>query len=131
MPGATIRPNKPNQFKKLYNQKLIFRFTAEMSNPSSPAIKTEGYPFPLNNDRNFSDPIGVLQHGFKMPGFFYHVKIVYLTAFFGICFTSCPGMGSNVFSKNKDVFRHFPFLPVCKRHAELGYYFILYNFMYL
>jgi hypothetical protein len=94
-----------------------FRLPAEMSNPSSSAFKTDSYRFTLNNDRNFSGSIGVLQHGFKMSGIFYHIKIVHLAAFFGICFTSCPGMGSGIFSKNQDIFRHFSFLPGCKRHT--------------
>jgi hypothetical protein len=45
-----------------------------------------------------------------MFGLFDHVIIIYLAAFFGKSFTSCPGVRSSIFSEKQNFIGHF-FLP--------------------
>jgi len=42
-----------------------------------------------------------------MLGLFDHVVIGYLTAFFGKCFTSCPGVWSSILSEKQYFVGHF------------------------
>ena len=75
--------------------------------PSRSAVKADGNRFPLDNDRNLAGSPGVLQHGVKMFGLFDHIIIGYLAAFFGKCFTSCPGVRSSILSENQNFVGHF------------------------
>jgi len=84
-----------------------YRRTADFLNPSSSTVKTDGYVFSFDNDRNFAGSLGVFQHGVKMPGLFDHVIIIYPAAFFGKSFTSCPGVRSSIFSEKQNFVRHF------------------------
>ena len=85
-----------------------FRLPAGNSDPSRSAVKADGYRWPLDNDRNLAGSLGVFQHGVKMLGLFDHVIIDYLAAFFGKCFTSCPGVWSSILSEKQNFFGHFP-----------------------
>jgi len=49
----------------------------------------------------------MFQHGVEGFGFFDHVIIVYLAAFFGKSFTSCPGVWSSIFSEKQNFVGHF------------------------
>jgi len=49
----------------------------------------------------------VFEHGVKMFGLLDHVVIIYLAAFFGERFTSCPGVRSSILSKKQNFIRHF------------------------
>ena len=91
---------------------FIAGFQPEKSYSSGVALKTDGHRFSFDNDRHFARSFGVFQHGFKMPGFFYHIIIIDLTAVFGKCCTSCPGIRSGILPENQDFIRHFSFLPV-------------------
>ena len=84
-----------------------FRLPAGNSDPSGSAVKADGYRLTLDNHRDLTGSPGVLQHGVKMPGFFDHVIIGYLAAFFGKCFTSCPGVGSGILSEKQNFIGHF------------------------
>jgi len=75
--------------------------------PSRSAVKADGNRFPLDNDRNLAGSLGVLQHGVKIFGLFDHIIIGYLAAFFGKCFTSCPGVWSSILSENQNFVGHF------------------------
>lgn len=86
------------------------RRTAEYLDSSRSPVKTDGYVCPFDNDRNFAASLGVFQHGVKMFGLFGHVTIIYLAAFFGKSFTSCPGIRSSIFSEKQNFVGHF-FLP--------------------
>jgi hypothetical protein len=42
----------------------------------------------------------VLQHRLEIPGIFDNIQIIKLKPLLGKCFTSCPGVGSSILSKN-------------------------------
>ena len=83
------------------------RRTADSLYASGPAVEADGYRFALDDDRNFASALRVFQHGVHMPGFFNHVIIFDLAAFFGKRFTSCPGVGSSILAENLNFLRHF------------------------
>ena len=91
---------------------FIAGFQPEKSYSSGITLKTDGHRFSFDNDRHFACSFGVFQHGFKMPGFFYHIIIIDLPAVFGKCCTSCPGIRSGILPENQDIIRHFSLLPV-------------------
>ena len=74
---------------------------------SSSAVKADGYRLPLDNHRNLAGALGMLQHGVEMLGLFDDVIIVHLAAFFGKCFTSCPGVRSSILSEKQNFVGHF------------------------
>ena len=82
----------------------------ENSYSSSFAFKTDGHRFSFDNNRHFAGSIGIRQHGFKMPCLFDHIKVIYPTAVFGKCCTSCPGIRSGILTEDQDLIRHFPLL---------------------
>ena len=75
--------------------------------PSCFPVESDGYGVAFDNDRNLAGSLGVFQHGVKMFGLFDHVIIIYLAAFFGKCFTSCPGERSSILSEKHNFVRHF------------------------
>ena len=75
--------------------------------PSCFPFESDGYGVAFDNDRNLAGSPGVFQHGVKMFGLFDHVIIIYLAAFFGKCFTSCPGVRSSILSEKQNFVRHF------------------------
>jgi len=80
------------------------------SDPSGPAVETDGHVFPLDNNGNLAHAIGMFQHIIEFAGIGRHVKIFDSSALFGECFTSSPGVRSGIFFINQHFFRHFSFL---------------------
>ena len=92
----------------IVNRHLTFlSASSRSSDPSESTVKTDGNRLPFDNHRNLARTIGVFQHGVKMFGFFDHVIIIYLAAFFGKSFTSCPGVRSGIFSEKQNLVGHF------------------------
>jgi len=99
--------NRHYSFQFSFVIRHSLRLPAESSDPSRAPVKTDGYVCPFDNDRNLAGPLGVFQHGVKMLGLFDHVIIIYLAAFFGKSFTSCPGVRSSIFSEKQNFVGHF------------------------
>ena len=92
-----IRHSKGSTFESAYRRFL---------DPSCFPLESDGYGVAFDNHRNLAGSPGVFQHGVKMFGLFDHVIIIYLAAFFGKCFTSCPGKRSSILSEKQNFVRH-------------------------
>jgi hypothetical protein len=75
-------------------------FQPDNSDASGPPVKSDGDGLTLDNDRNLAKAVGVLQHRLEIPGIFDNIQIIKLKPLLGKCFTSCPGVGSSILSKN-------------------------------
>lgn len=75
-------------------------------NISRAAIKTDGYLSGFNNDGDLALAVGMLQHRAELVAIRYNVHIIHFLVLFGIRFTSCPRVGSGIFSENQYFFRH-------------------------
>jgi len=75
-------------------------------NASGSAVKADGHRFAFNNNGNLAFAFGMLQHFLELLWIRYNVEIFNLFFAFGISCTSCPRVGSGIFSEYQYFFRH-------------------------
>jgi hypothetical protein len=100
---------------------LIFQLPVEKLNSSRAPVKPDGHLSGLDNHRNFTGTLGMLQHGVELIGFGDDVDIFNLLAILGICFTSCPCVGSGILAENQYFFRHDPLLRTFRINSIILY----------
>jgi len=85
---------------------IPFGFQPKKSDRSGSPVKADGHIFTFNDHRDLSNTAGELEHTVEMPAVFDDIKKIERPPFFGKCFTSCPGIGSSVLSKNQNFISH-------------------------